>query len=201
MTTWSLESGRSPRCARPAEIVTPDGFARYVYAGSRETARRRFYATKEFLRAGGEVSLQLAIGSLHCGALCGALWKRFGPPHDVLDDWKQSFQFCLDVLVTPAIRDPDGGRTPVELLLDISDWKGSAQMRLRMPVHGRSTESLEDGEDLLRYEERLEVLAYFFGFCKGFIESSHLEDFDRRLPDGMPYGVENGVPFPQPWPD
>jgi len=51
----------------------------------------------------------------------------------------------------------------VLLLMEVCDWKGGPDIRLRMPIKGKQEEMLEDGKDLLTDEMRLYSLAYSVG--------------------------------------
>jgi hypothetical protein len=180
------------------QLVSDDGFVRYTYCPSRDYALKRLRETKEFLHAGGSLPLRLHVARLSCGAVCGALWHYFGPPHDIHDDWKQSFSFFFDVTVTPSVRCPQLTE-PVTLLLEVSDWKGGPQMELRMPRRGEGDYVLEEGNDLLPEQLRGEVLGFFLGFLEGYIATGPLQEFERRYAygglKGRRYGVQNGTPF------
>ena len=131
--------------------------------------------------------------------IVGALWSCFGPPQDIYDDWKQSYSFYFDLTIQRQLMDNQFSNALL-LLMEVCDWKGGPDIRLRMPIRGgKQDEILEDGKDILTDEMRLYSLAYFVGFIKASAESGPLHDFERTYPYGeyqyKEYGVKNGIPF------
>lgn len=96
----------APVARESRQLASRDGFVCYTYHPSCDYVAKRLEETKELLRAGGNLSLVFRVAWLSSGAVCGALWHYFGPPHDIHDDWKQFFSFYFDVTVQPSLRDP-----------------------------------------------------------------------------------------------
>ncbi len=183
--------------ARRAEVATPDGFARYRYLPTREDAVRRLQETKRFLSTTDNLPLIMHIARLNSGAICGALWRAFGPPHDIHDDWKQSFSFYFDVDIAPWVHEPRLAK-PVTLLLEVSDWKGGPRIELSMPRQSATDIYLEAGEDVLPGPLREEVVVLFLGYVEDRRRRRALKSFERSYPPGYEegrYGARGGIPF------
>ena len=172
-----------------------DGFLRYEYRPSREYTAKRLRETKEILS--NFIQMYPIYGHLSQignAKIVGALWSCFGPPQDIYDDWKQSYSFYFDLTIQRQLMDNQFSNA-ILLLMEVCDWKGGPDIRLRMPIRGgKQEEILEDGKDLLTDEMRLYSIAlglsslrietYFVGFIKGYAESGPLHDFERTYPYG-----------------
>ncbi len=193
---WSAAATLTPTW--PVEVATPDGFARYRPLRTREEVMRRLRETKEFLSAEtSDLQMSMYIAGLNSGAVCGALWRAFGPPHDLHDDWKSSFSYYLDVIVAPSSHDPGIDR-PVTLLLEVSDWKGGPRINLYMPRRSEDDIYLESGDEILPGNLRQEVVLLFLGWLEDRRRRRALKSFERSYPGGYGgerYGVKHGVPF------
>lgn len=192
--------GPRPRRSRARTIHTQDGFARFTCLASRARALQRLRATKEFLFSSEECLLAFDTARVSNGRFFGAMLELFGRPHDVHDDWKQSISYYLDVKADPARRGrPD--LKPVRLLLRVADWKGSLELQLRGPWRrGQdSRQGLEDVNDVLPADLRVQVLSFFLGYVEGVASRTPLPDFEREYAygevQGLRYGVNDGVPF------
>ena len=185
------DPARAP--VRRFRLRAPDGSLAYAYLPSRDHALHRLRETKP-LRETSPLPSLMRIESLSCGAVFGALWSCFGPPHDIHDDWKQSISYYFDVAVEPRARGLDG--RPVRLLLEVSDWKGGLRVELRMPRRDSEDHVLEHGEDVLPAQVRPLPGEYLVGFARGYAETGSLLDFERTHPGGKGrFGVRRGVPF------
>jgi len=190
--SFSLLSGKA--------LESEDGILRYEYCPSREYAAKRLRETKEILSDFIQMyPIYGHLSQIGNAKIVGALWSCFGPPQDIYDDWKQSYSFYFDLTIQHQLMDNQFSDS-VLLLMEVCDWKGGPDIRLRMPIRGgKQEEMLEDGKDILTDEMRLYSLANFVGFIKGYAESGRLHDFERRYPygeyQGKKYGVRNGIPF------
>ncbi len=181
-------------------LGSEDGLLQYEYCPSREYAAKRLRETKEILSDFMQMyPIYAHLSQTGNSKIVGALWDCFGPPQDIYDDWKQSYSFYFDLTIQRQLMD-DRFSDALLLLIEVCDWKGGPDIRLRMPIRGgKQDEILEDGKDILTDEMRLYSLAYFLGFIKGYAKSGRLHDFERRYPygeyQGKKYGVRNGIPF------
>ncbi len=199
----SLPSGKvfaSLSDAFGLRFESEDGFLRYEYCPSREYTAKRLRETKEILSDFIQMyPIYGHLSQIGNAKIVGALWSCFGPPQDIYDDWKQSYSFYFDLTIQRQLMD-DRFSNALLLLMEVCDWKGGPDIRLRMPIRGdKQEEILEDGKDILTDEMRFYSLSYFIGFIKGYAESGLLHDFERTYPYGeyqyKEYGVRNGIPF------
>lgn len=181
------------------KLESEDGILRYEYEPSREYAAKRLRETKEisigFIQ---KITAFRAISAIGNSKIVGALWSCFGPPQDIYDDWKQSYSFFFDLIVQRQLMDEQFNDS-ARLFMEVCDWKGSPDIRLRMPRRDEDDWVIEDGKDILTEQMRNYSLFYFIGFIEGYASSGPLHDFERTYPygeyKGKTYGVRNGIPF------
>jgi len=181
------------------ELESEDGILRYEYNPSREYAAKRLRETKEIsLDLPQMLPIYAALSRIGNAKIVGALWNCFGPPQDIYDDWKQSYSFFFDLIIQCQLMD-DQFEDSVYLLMEVCDWKGGPDIRLRMPRKDEDDWVIEDGKDLLTEQMRNYSLFYFIGFIEGYARTGPLHDFERTYPygkyTGKKYGVRNGIPF------
>lgn len=127
--------------------------------------------------------------------LVGVLMKLYGEPDTFYDDYKCSFNYTFDFIITYKNEEPI---REVNLVLTIFDYKDSLYMEFRRPREGSDDRIIKLIEDVVKRKDLNKCIIvmhnYFAGFFEGYGNNPY-NKFERYQPySRMRYGY-NGTEF------